>query len=538
MRPMLRDRLLIALLGLLLFVPGLGAVHLFDWDEINFAEIAREMLVSGDLLRPQIDFRPFHEKPPLFMWLQAACMAFLGVGELAARLPNALCGILTLLVVHGIGTQRRGLLFGRMWALAYAGSILPHLYFRSGIIDPWFNLFIFLGIDRLIRLSEGGGQRDAVWGGVLLGLAVLTKGPVGVLIPALVVAAMLAWSRMRLRLPAGQLLMLTLTGVVTVSAWAAVDLARNGPVFMEAFFLRQVAMLTTEDAGHGGFAGYHVVVLLVGCFPASPFALRELFRRGDSDGTGHRRWMVALLLVVLVLFSLVRTKIVHYSSLCYFPLTCLAALQMERIWSRQEAFGRSRFLIGVLGNLIALVVVAVPFLGMRPDLLQPLVAADPFAAGNLEADVNWSAWAALPGLLLAASLLTAHFLHGAARFRASLLVTFTGGALFVTTGLYALISNIEAYSQRAAVAFFITHQGERCHLATKGYKSYAPWFYGRTTEPTPAEDVLFHGAIDRPVHLACKVTSVKEVEAMGTFVETGRSNGFVFYRRDPPGPTP
>ena len=94
-----RIQLLIALGALLLFVPGLGAVHLFDWDEINFAEIAREMVVSGDWSRPTMGFEPFHEKPPLFMWMQAACMNAFGIGEFAARLPNALCGALTLVVL-------------------------------------------------------------------------------------------------------------------------------------------------------------------------------------------------------------------------------------------------------------------------------------------------------------------------------------------------------------------------------------------------------------------------------------------------------
>ena len=55
----------IAIIGLLLFVPGLGAVHLFDWDEINFAESAREMLVTGDFLNVQINFRP--------VWVRCIC---------------------------------------------------------------------------------------------------------------------------------------------------------------------------------------------------------------------------------------------------------------------------------------------------------------------------------------------------------------------------------------------------------------------------------------------------------------------------------
>ena len=104
---MRRDYWLIAGLALLFFLPCLGSVHLFDWDEINFAECAREMLLTGDWFRPQVDFEPFWEKPPLFFWFQAASMSIFGVGEFAARLPNALCGVATLLLVYRIGTNIR-----------------------------------------------------------------------------------------------------------------------------------------------------------------------------------------------------------------------------------------------------------------------------------------------------------------------------------------------------------------------------------------------------------------------------------------------
>jgi 4-amino-4-deoxy-L-arabinose transferase-like glycosyltransferase len=58
------DRLLVVLWGALLFLPFLGAAHLFDWDEINFAESAREMLVTGNYQQVQINYKPFMEKPP------------------------------------------------------------------------------------------------------------------------------------------------------------------------------------------------------------------------------------------------------------------------------------------------------------------------------------------------------------------------------------------------------------------------------------------------------------------------------------------
>lgn len=86
---------IVALAGLL-FSHSLGLTHLFDWDEINFAESAREMIVTNNYSQVQINFEPFWEKPPLFIWLQVFCMKIFGINEFSARLPNALVGILTL----------------------------------------------------------------------------------------------------------------------------------------------------------------------------------------------------------------------------------------------------------------------------------------------------------------------------------------------------------------------------------------------------------------------------------------------------------
>lgn len=525
----------IAIGALLLFVPGLGAVHLFDWDEINFAEIAREMVVSGDWSRPQMAFEPFHEKPPLFMWMQAASMTVFGIGEFAARLPNALCGALTLLVLFRIGTRVRNATFGLLWVLAYVGSILPHLYFHSGIIDPWFNLFIFLGLNAFIRSVQEKSWHQSVVSGVCIGLAVMTKGPAAIIIMGLVVVVFWAAKRFALFFQWKHVLLLLVAMLGVISLWFGADYLRNGPEFTVAFFQRQVALFTEEDAGHGGFFGYHFVVLLLGCFPASLFALQELLKptRESGEQGDLRRWMVILFWVVLILFSIVSTKIVHYSSLCYFPLTYLAALQLERIWKNNEGFGWTRFAMGILGNIVAMAVLVLPFAAMHIDRFKPLFAADPFVQGNLEADVSWTGLEAMAGLVLFAALLWAHLLHGRGRFRKSVVVSFGGVVVFIWATLFFFINNIEGYSQRAAIEFFEGKTDERCWLLTKGYKSYVPEFYSRISEPLPPEDLLFHGAIDRPVYLSCKVTHVDEVLALSTFTEVGRKNGFVFWVRRP-----
>src|ERR1700761_2952443 len=94
---------LIALIAGIVFIPFIGNCPLFDWDEVNFAECAREMVVSGDYSHVQLNFRPFWEKPPFFIWLQALSMNLFGVNEFAARFPNAVCSIVSLVSIYLIG---------------------------------------------------------------------------------------------------------------------------------------------------------------------------------------------------------------------------------------------------------------------------------------------------------------------------------------------------------------------------------------------------------------------------------------------------
>src|SRR5210317_337637 len=136
----LKERpVLLALLLSIPFVIGLGAFRLFDWDEVNFAECTREMIITGEWWSPQIHFELFWEKPPLFFWMQGLFMQFFGIGEFAARFPNVIAGFFTLWLILRAGSKWHSKTFGTFWAILYAATLLPHLYFRSGIIDPVFN---------------------------------------------------------------------------------------------------------------------------------------------------------------------------------------------------------------------------------------------------------------------------------------------------------------------------------------------------------------------------------------------------------------
>ena len=537
----------ISLVAALFFIPLIGRVHLFDWDEINFAEASREMLVLKDFLRVHIDFVPFFQKPPLFFWLQSLSMSIFGVNEFSARFPNAVCGIITLVLLFRIGKATHNAHFGFLWTLAYFGSILPFLYFKSGIIDPWFNLFIFLSIYHIIRASTRSSREQGLSSAALIilagsfaGLAILTKGPVALLVIGLTwIVYKLIYERQtffKLQLPILFLLFCCLVAMV----WFGVEYMNNGSSFLEEFIRYQIKLLSTEDAGHGGFFGYHFVILFFGVFPASIFALFELFKKRNIDvsHSSIRQWMIVLLLVVVILFTIVQSKIIHYSSLAYFPLTYLAALGIrDLIKGKRQMPGWVKSLTIGVGVIFFIAVAALPFVGMNIGKLSPYFEGDPFASKAIMADTSWSYLGIIPAILLACALIFFVWMNKRNEFQKAFLGLFIGVALFSFTALVFSVKNIEAYSQNAAIEFYKSLQGEDCYVRTIGFKSYAHHFYARTQ---PSENLnyrnkewLLTGEIDKPVYLVTKSHKSKSLEIYKDIKLIEHKNGFAFFKRMP-----
>ncbi len=546
-----KNILLLTGLGALLFFPGLGGVRLFDWDEINFAEISREMIVLGDYLRVHVNFKPFWEKPPLYFWMQAGAMHVFGIGEFAARFPNAINGILTLIVLYLIGCRLHNSRFGFFWALAYMGSVLPFLYAKSGIIDPWFNFFIFLGLYGFVlfywkkdgmtglRLTKGPWFY-LLAGGLAIGLGILTKGPVAFLIAALTLGVYWVMKRFRWYAMPWHFLAYTLAAATVMLVWYGLETWKNGPWFITEFNKYQYRLFSTPDAGHRGFPGYHFVVLLVGVFPASVFAIRSFFPL-ENGMPEHRRdfllWMKILFWVVLVLFTIVKSKIVHYSSMCYLPMTYMAAVVIQEWWEGRLAFNRwMQTGLIALGAIYALAVASLPLAGMHIEYLKPLFRHDPFGAANLEADILWTGWESIPAVVLAAVLFFSVRFFRTANLRWGIPFLFLGTAVFVMATLVAVIRKVEGYSQAAAMEFFEQRQGEDAYVRPVGYKTYGHLFYtrkpGLTRPESLDQDWLLTGPVDKPVYFVAKVHKTDKLQVHPEIREIGRKNGFVFYRRE------
>ncbi len=542
MRPIYIKYLLIIAVSAILFVPFLGQAHLFDWDEANFAESAREMLASGNWLRVQIDFQPFWEKPPLFIWMQAVCMGIFGVNEFAGRLPNALIGIATMCTVFYAGKKIIGERMAWWWVLLYAASWLPHFYFKSGIIDPTFNYFIFLAFFQMWLLGneESGKATHAILAGVFLGLATLTKGPVAILIAVLALVVYVIWQRGLRIFRLKELLLVACSAALCTFLWFGTDIVLNGWWFTREFITYQIRLLTTQDAGHGGPFYYHFLVLLLGCFPASVWLFqsgkksRLLFeKKSERDFV---RWMWILLGVTLILFSIVKTKIVHYSSLCYFPITFLAARFINQV-SEKKAIIKPVVLIGLygIGGLLALAITLLPFMGMNKDKLIPYID-DPFAIANLNADVSWSYAEMAIGLLYLAGLIVA-LIQISKHFDKGILILMFVQIFVIEASIIHFTPKIEAYSQRSAIEFYQSLKEQDVYLMPLDFKSYAYLFYSEKKATTQEEyyrnrnEWLLRGNVDKPVYFICKNFDAVKYTGNPDLQFLGEKNGYCFFRR-------
>jgi 4-amino-4-deoxy-L-arabinose transferase-like glycosyltransferase len=539
-----RIPLIIVLASSLLFMHSLGTVHLFDWDEINFAESAREMIVSGNYMQVQINFEPFWEKPPVFFWLQVVSMKIFGINEFAARLPNAICGILTILSLFLIGRKLNGERFGLWWALLYAGSFLPHLYFKSGIIDPWFNFFTFLGIAFIADFIRRSGTdrppvSSLVWSSLFIGLAVLTKGPVALLLFILTYAGFILLNKGRGWAALRYYLIWAGVFASVVLGWFGLEVLQHGWWFVEEFIVYQIRLARTQDAGFAGFPGYTYVVLLVGCFPASILIFsRRTSKAQDQPVDPFRQLMICALVATVLVFSLVRTKVLHYSSFAYFPIGFLGAQALYGLIDGSFRLRKwQQWLVLVIGWIWGIVFTLLPLIGTHIEWLKPLLAKDKFALANLQAEVQWGYSWMLPGIFFLIAVTTAFFKMQRAKFRQAFIWLLPACIGMLQVVMTFFVPRIEMYSQHAAIEFFQSVSNEDAYAETVGYKSYAPYYYftvmpGNRKE-TKDEQWLLTADVDKPTYLVCRVDKKDRILAEhGSRLEIlYEKNGYVFMRR-------
>lgn len=281
----------LALVGVcaLTFFAGLGAPAIADSDEAFYAESAREMVETGDWLTPHFNYTYRFEKPVLYYWFAAVSFSVVGVTEAAARFPSALAGLGLVFLSYAIGRRwydpATGLLAGLVTATSFGYVAMA----RQALPDLTLAFFITLTIaSALVALvefptppaatrSKRSGRRVALLVAAI-GAAggLLTKGPIGLVLPALVVTPWVArdlyqvgWARRRLGWSECGLVVVVLVGLA--APWYVEMASVHGTAYLERFFLTEnVERFATARYNAPRPVWYYVPIVGAGLLPWAP----------------------------------------------------------------------------------------------------------------------------------------------------------------------------------------------------------------------------------------------------------------------------
>ncbi|WP_114689424.1 ArnT family glycosyltransferase [Polynucleobacter necessarius] len=329
--------LLLVIIYALLWFGTLNYRHLIPSDEGRYAEIAREMLVTGDWITPRYNGYKYFEKPPLQAWATAGAFQVFGIGDWQARLWTALTGFLTILLVGFTGARIYNARAGWLAAVVLASSPMWVISGHFNSLDMGLSAFLVAALCSLLTAQTSHNKnscRNWMWAcWVFMALATLSKGVIGAAIPAMVCIAYslstLDWKIWtRLRLFSGSILFLAIT-----APWFVL-VAQRDPQFLEFFFIHEHLQRFTQDAhSRTGPIYYFVPLLLIGLLPwilQVPGSIAQAWserRREFSAG-----WLLACWFgVIFAFFSVSRSKLPGYIIPVFPALALLIGNRLDRL---------------------------------------------------------------------------------------------------------------------------------------------------------------------------------------------------------------
>lgn len=327
-----------------MFFSQLGQFPLFNPDESLYAEPAREMIVTGDWITTQLNYVVRFTKPPLVIWAMAGCYQLFGVNEFAARFFGAVCGALLVALTYWFARRFIGVRAAVFASLALIGAPLFVAVTREAITDTPLSLFVAGAIMSFYTAKETGSARWRWFGYLLVGLAVMTKGPVGVILPAVPLGAYYllrgelkdAWKSLK---PIGGLALVALISL----PWFIAEIAITKGAYFNEFILREnVGRYTSVVDNHKQPFWYHAAAMFGGFLPwtlflpASAVALVATTKtRGwkfkQLEGTDKLTMMCWIwALFTLVFFSAGVSKLIPYTLPAFPALAILVGWSIDK----------------------------------------------------------------------------------------------------------------------------------------------------------------------------------------------------------------
>ena len=358
--PTIQHLALLFSLGCLLYFSGNASLAVTDPVESNYTETAAEMLASGNYLSPLIYGNYWYDKPILFYWELLAAFKIFGIQEFSARFFPALSGIAGLFLTYGFASRIYDRKTGLTAAVILGTSLEYWLLSKTIITDG--ALFLFFNASLIcFYLAYTTGQKNYYYGCYLSSaLAVLTKGPIGLLLPGLIILVFLAWQHDLARLKQMKLAIGSLLFILLGGSWYYLMYLQHGQAFLDVFFgVHNFLRATVSEHPRWDVWYYYLGIFFIGFFPwcfTLPLALHKYYQLRQwpqLEATTRFLWLWAL--IVNLFFQAMATKYTTYTFPALLPLSILAArLLLTRTHSIKTLAGMALVLYTTLTFLIAI----------------------------------------------------------------------------------------------------------------------------------------------------------------------------------------
>jgi len=342
---------LLAALCILLFFLELGSLGLTDRDEGSNAQAAREMVLSGDWVTPTLNGSPRFAKPAFLYWMISGAYRVFGISEFTARVPSALFGCGLVLMQYFFTRRFLGSTTGFRAALMLLLNFEILAIGRMVLTDMVLVFFTTLSIFCFFTAMWGAGNSKRWYWGFYLGMAfgVLTKGPVGLLVPLLAIGSYLLltrpWKTGHSVLQECHPLAGTFLLIAIAAPWYGAMFVLHGGGYGQSVKGDTVTRFFSAIGGHGGTIFFYLPVLFLGFFPWSGFLPSALYDalRGIRDRPAEepRRALIVLsalwIIAVIIFFTLSSTRLPHYIAPLFPAASLLVAAYWDTLLADQES---------------------------------------------------------------------------------------------------------------------------------------------------------------------------------------------------------
>ncbi|MDO8413087.1 MAG: glycosyltransferase family 39 protein [Gallionellaceae bacterium] len=474
-------------------------------DEGRYAEIAREMAVTGDWVTPRLNALKYFEKPPLQYWATATAYTLFGEHQWTARLWSALTGFAGLFWIGFVGIRLFGREAGQYAALLLLGSMLYSMIGHINTLDMGLTFFLTVGISSLLLGQQVSAaphtRRNWMWlAWIALGLAVLSKGLIGLVLPgaALVVYAVLQrdwglWKR--LHLVTGLLLFL----LVTVP-WFILVMKANPEFFQRFFIYEHYTRFTTKELGRYEPWYYFIPIVLAGILPWTLLMFDTVLRTWKGSGDGKKfnaaRFLLIWIAFVYLFFSVSGSKLPSYV-LPIFPALAL-------LMGKQLAEMNTRRIFWLTAPMIA---VALVLFGLAPYMAR--LADTPL---KQEMHGNYANWIMVAALIWLLGIVTTLVMLRRDRKSTAIWVLALSSFLaaqIMLCGHNTVARGRSSYHIAEAIRAYVTPDIPFYSVA--GYEQTLPFYLKRTFTLVAYQDEMGFGIKQEPARWIPDIASFAQV---------------------------